>query len=136
MSNLLPKENYNIDLLPFECSLEAAPYLRNISCSANHWDLNIIPKVRISSTKNKCVMFTYLDICKPWNGPRDYASLIFKLRPSMTRIKIKGEREHPSPSSRPTQKKVEGRPLISTTKHTEVVQAMIHSTLWDRRPTL
>ena len=69
------------------------------------------------------------EILIPRIKPLDLASQMRRLRPSMTRMKRRGDKGHPCQIPREAVKKVEGVPLIRTAKLTEERHPIIQLTV-------
>jgi len=83
-------------------------------------------KMRISSTKRRCVICRLLEILMPGKEPERFFAARALLRPSTTRRKSSGERGHPCLKPLSGLKKVVAEPFMSTEKDTIVMQHIIH----------
>ena len=82
-----------------------------------------VPELRriTSSTKRRCDRVSEGESLMPRMRPLDLASLMSKLRPSMTKIKIRGDKGQPCRIPREAVKKFEGVPLTKTAKFAVVM---------------
>lgn len=64
----------------------------------------------------------------PWRLPFPFAYLISLVKPSVIKRNKRGNRGHHCLSPLLDQKKVDAAPFISTTKDTEDIQLIIHTT--------
>jgi len=83
-------------------------------------------KMRMSSTKRRCVICRLLEILIPGKEPDHFSAVRDLLRPLATRRKSSGEREHPCLKPILGLKNFVVEPFISTEKDTVVMQHIIH----------
>jgi hypothetical protein len=81
--------------------------------------LRPLQKMRMSSTKCKCVILKLVVSCIPRKSPYLTKIAIALLSPSTTNKKSRGERVHPWCSPFSEVKKVEATPFMMTVKETK-----------------
>jgi hypothetical protein len=84
-----------------------------------------VPKMRMSSTNNKCVRKRYTQIFHPENFTSTVVFFISRLRPSITRRNNIGNKGQPCRMPLPALNEQEGLPFMRIEKFAEDTQAKI-----------
>ena len=109
--------------------LDAIQNLLRMMSKAIHSVKEPDPKRITSSTNRRWVSVKCGEIFIPLIRPLFLASAIIILSPSITSIKSRGERGHLWQIPLEAGKKLEGIPLMSTTKFADVIQPIIQLTV-------
>ena len=87
-------------------------------------------KMRMSSTKSRCVSMHWSINLRPLRHPSRFFDAIFLLRPSMTNRNNSGDRGHPCLSPHSARKERGADPLIKIAKDIEVIQHNPSDKVW------
>jgi len=84
-------------------------------------------KIKMSSTKSRCLMLRDAPIDTPLRLPFIFSSLISLLKHSSININRRGDRCHPYLRDLPNWKKGDDTPFINTTKYIDYMKLIIHT---------
>jgi len=105
---------------------EAVQNIDKVILNSSQYFKSPFPRIKISSTKSRCVTNFKEETLRPWKEPFSAAFLINLLRQSTTRRNNNGYRGKPCLNSMWIRKKLVGDTLIITSILTVVIHAMIH----------
>ena len=107
---------------------EALKKVLKMTSKAIHSTNVPVPKSITSSMNKRWIRDRAEEFFIPLISPFNFASLINRLRPSMTRMNRRGDKGHPCLMPLETLKKFEGVPFTSTTKFADDKQPIIQLT--------